>query len=117
MAKTVKSVKESLRSLRWSVKTRGTPIVLAPGIEVRLVESDDSPSRLAITLQVHGKTPVRQLPNDYVETRGKSQWFRDNVWRLSESGVEAFAPGIEDILSKAQSSNAAQGAVKRRVLR
>jgi hypothetical protein len=109
-----RTVQESLRSLRWSVKTWGTPIALAPGIEVRLVESDESPSHLAITLRVHGKTQTRALPNGYVETRGKGSWFRDNLWRLSESGVEAFAPGIEDILSKAQAANAAVQSTKKR---
>ena len=91
----------ALTALRWSVKLWGPPKPLANGVVVSLRESRDSAAHLAIVLRfADGREVVKQLVPQHVETRGKGNWFRDNVWRLSPAGVDFFTPGIVAVLDK-----------------
>jgi hypothetical protein len=73
-------------------------MTLGPGLEVRLVHVQGSASHLGIELRFGSRVQCRSLPKDHVETRGRSMWFNDNVWRLSAAGVEFWAANIRQVM-------------------
>ena len=97
------SVRDILEKLRWSVN-KADSFLLTPDLRIRMLHDTHnehgSPSGLFLLLTFRGRDQVRVLGKEHIETRGKSQWFRDNTWRLSPAGIEFFAPGLEGVVAR-----------------
>lgn len=90
------SVAEAMRRLRWSVDS-APECEVVPGIALRLIRDMGAWAlRLTSTLTPDGsrKYVFREVPQAHMETRGRSQWLRDNTWRLSPAGVEFWANNL-----------------------
>jgi len=103
-------IETALQKLRWSTKNWGTEEEFAPGLVLQMREDSESPSYLVLTLTVtraaerhwvgtikkpsNRKTHIRTLKQEFVETKGRGKWFRDNTWRLSKAGIDHFSAGL-----------------------
>lgn len=111
------STRELLAKLRWKVGKSPKPIPLGHDLEVRLYRDSAHEtanevqsrapewSQLLIAL-TYKKTrhSYRALLRAHVETRGKSMWFNDNVWRLSEAGLDFWSANIDRLLADREAS-------------
>lgn len=96
---TVKQVREALAQLRWSISKGSKSVQIAPGVGVFLYENTDSPTNLGIGLHTPKGEQRRPLPKGHVTTKGKSTWFRDNCWRLSDTGLDFWAENTGRLLA------------------
>jgi hypothetical protein len=52
-----------------------------------------------------GKIGTMRLPDEDVETRGRSQWKTDNTWRLSSRGLEHVLPFVRQVMGPSPMPN------------
>ena len=54
----------------------------------------------AATVYVDSRSSTMGFTEQDVETRGKSQWKTDNVWRLSETGIAKLTTAIINLWNR-----------------
>jgi hypothetical protein len=87
--------------MRWNVRGTGEGKRLGDELTVWLHRADpdaQSTSPLAIAVRFGGRIQSRPLPREHIETRGRSQWFNDSTWRLSEAGLTFWAENLHKVL-------------------
>jgi hypothetical protein len=55
-------------------------------------------SPLVLVLTFAGRASARPLRREFIETKGKSQFFTNNSWRLSPSGIAFYGANIAGII-------------------
>ena len=96
----VSAVRNALSKLR--VKSGGMPGFQDIGDWSLRFGYSNEESQFVLTLR-HRPTAREKtvgLKREYVETRGRSNWLKDNTWRLSPLGVDTMAAQIEPIIAK-----------------
>jgi hypothetical protein len=90
---------DALTKLR--VKSGGLPGYQDTGNWTLRLGYDNEHSQFTLTLRYRpsSKEKTIGLKREYVETKGKSNWLKDNTWRLSPLGIETMTSQIEPVIA------------------
>lgn len=93
--------RKALEKLKIDPGGEGSVEVVCEGLMVSLTEAPrdaDTPYQIAVLFGPRRK--AIGLSADEVVTKGKSQWRRDNRWRLRPETIDRFEPQIADLVAR-----------------
>lgn len=93
--------RDALAKLKVSPGGHGGSERLASDVTVSMFEAErGSEHPYVLVLRYGGRQQTVALRTEDVVTKGRSQWRRDNVWRLRPETIARFEPQITAVLAK-----------------